>query len=37
LRQLGIAEYKGLNFFKAMGHIAKTEGFKGFLKGTIRT
>jgi len=33
LRQLGIPEYKGLNFWKAMKHIAKTEGFVGFLKG----
>jgi len=33
LRQLGIAEYKGKNFFKAMAHIGKTEGFVGFFKG----
>jgi len=33
LRQLGIAEYKQLNFIRAMIHIGKTEGFKGFFKG----
>jgi solute carrier family 25 phosphate transporter 23/24/25/41 len=33
LRQLGIAEYKSLNFFKAMARMWRTEGFNGFLKG----